>query len=112
MVTIKLYKLDDKVFVQGRKEVYNSVTYQITTLAMQINLQQANAIQPRLIQPIFDAVLPSAPFSLSAKSALNAYIAPAELGNATADAIKGIISQILNSISQQIDALTIDWTKP
>jgi hypothetical protein len=111
MVTIKLYRLDDIVFQKGRKEVYDHITYLLNSFAVLINENPGIDIKP-LTSLIIDAILPSAPFSLAARSALVAYMPPPGIGATAAAEIKTIIKQIQNRVQQEIDALTIDWHKP
>jgi hypothetical protein len=112
-VTIVLFRLNDPVFIRARKEVYDKIIRQLDTLVLCIDSSCISEIKERVIEDIFDASLPSAPFSLAAKSALNAYVPPPNSGNYL---IRGIMDKItamiLTKIEQRISGLQIDWSKP
>jgi len=104
-VTIKLYRLNDAVFVKGRKEVYDSVIKNINILNLCMHTNAAKEILENTIENIVGALIPSAPFSLAAKCALIAYQAP---DKSTSDSIQSI----LTTIEKQVNNLKIDWNKP
>jgi hypothetical protein len=107
MVTIKLYRLNDAVFIAGRKEVYDKLLRLVGLLELCIITKADKRILDYTIEDIVNAVIPSAPFSLAAKSALVAY-QPLNGNNE----VTIIIQSILQKIEAQINALTIDWNKP
>jgi hypothetical protein len=112
VVSIVLYRLNDPVFIKGRKEIYDSIIFQLNSLALLITEKINSAIIDRYIINITDAALPSAPFSLAAKCALTAYVPPIGTDPNVSSTISTITKQILNKIQGQIDQLEVDWTKP
>lgn len=111
MVTIKLYRLDDSVFVKGRKEVFDKISRLLEHLVLCIDENVVDKLKKRIIEDIIEATLPSAPFSLAAKSALNAYITPNGTNSMVTSSLNNIIKQILNKIEQKVAVLLIDWSK-
>lgn len=107
IVTIKLYRLNDAVFVAGRKEVYDKIISLTSLLELCIKTNADKGILDKTIEDIVNAIIPSAPFSLAAKSALIAY-QPIN-GNSE---VTTIIQRILQKVEAQINALIIDWSKP
>jgi hypothetical protein len=112
MVTIKLYRLDDTVFVKGRKEVFDKISRLLDHLVLCIDENVVDKLKERIIEDIIEATLPSAPFSLAAKSALKAYITPNGTNPMITSALNNITNQILNKIEQKVAVLLIDWSKP
>lgn len=106
IVTIKLFRLDDKIFVAARKKVFEDTTLDLRMLDMLICENPHSGVIAVLISRIVSFLLPSAPFSLAAKSALLAYI-PKHY-----EAFGEIISKIISSVDTEIDKLVIDWRNP
>lgn len=105
IVTIKMFRLNDTVFIQGRKEVYDATIFELECL--DIALYEKSELINKLIDKIVQLLLPSAPFSLAAKSAVKAFqstrIAVSEF-----DSIK---TKILNRIETAVNNIVIDWSK-
>jgi hypothetical protein len=112
IVTIKLYRLDDNVFVQGRKEVYDKISRQLNNLVLCIQTKANRGIKENIISDIFEASLPSAPFSLAAKCALKSYLPLSGTSDKAVKNIKKITIRILSEIQIRINSLQIDWNKP
>lgn len=108
-VTIVLFRLNDQVFVTGRKEVFEATTFDLTTLEMLLSENPASQAIPRLIEHLFKRILPASPFSLAAISAMKAYI-PQDLTKP--DHINSAIQTMLQRLPDEIAKLKVDWTNP
>lgn len=106
MVTIQLYRLNDPVFVSGRKEVFDKMLSLISNLEICIDSRADKRLLEYFVEDILGCLLPSAPFSLAAKSALIAY-QPVNANNK----VEIIIQSILQKVEAQLSALTIDWNR-
>ena len=71
IVTIQMFRLDDTIFNQARKKVYDDTTMDLDML--EIAYTENSSVIPILVKKLVNLILPSAPFSLAAKSALIAY---------------------------------------
>ncbi len=71
--TIILYRLNETVFIQGRKEVYDRVKDEMTNLTLLLEENPNSQVLARIVTNITKMIFPSAPFSLAAKSALLAF---------------------------------------
>lgn len=111
-VTIKMYRLNDAVFVKGRKEVYDKMTRQLDFLIKCISSNVDEEIMRLYIEDIIEAVLPSAPFALAAKCALFSFFPSDNTNSYAVHEINTIISNILSQIDNKINNLTIDWRRP
>jgi hypothetical protein len=107
MVTIKLYRLNDAVFLAGRKEVFDKITRLTSLLELCTKTNADKRIINSTIEDIAMSIIPSAPFSLAAKSALIAY----QPNNGNSE-VTAIIQSILLKVETQIKELTVDWNKP
>jgi hypothetical protein len=108
-VTILLYRLEDKIFVQAREEKFKEVQEDCLIL---LNVMKTNADQSLLniiIERLFIKLLPSAPFALAARSALQAYISPDPNQRAT-------LKTLVDTLMTRIDALSAanqkNWNNP
>jgi len=109
IVTIKLFRLDDKVFVAARKKVYDDTTRDLKTLEkLFIENPQSRVIED-LVRNLTYLILPSAPFSLAAKSALIAY-QPHNTNLQKRDFSK-IIDLILKKVETELNDISIDWNR-
>ena len=114
-VTIQLYRLNESVFVAGRKEVYDSINESMSQLLLCFRLEPKNLsidLQNKIIKSLKNAALPSAPFSLAARCALEAYVPPIEIDESSRRAIALIPPQILRWIDAKIAGLTCSWENP
>ena len=111
IVTIKLYRLDHSIFTKGRRQKYEETTEDLEILELMIIENPSHVALPRCIARLVRQILPSAPFSLAAKSALIAYISnhPDPLLVQTMNNIK---TQIIQEVDKKIASLVIDWNKP
>lgn len=112
IVTIKLYRLDKPIFVKGRKEVYDKIYKQLNNLVLCFKTNSNKIIIENIIQDVFEASLPSAPFSLAAKSALTSYLSPTNTSETVLKLMKKVTTQILVRIENKINSFQIDWEKP
>lgn len=112
IVTIKLYRLNDAIFIKGRKEVYDKIARQLDFLIKCISSNVDEKIKLLYIEDIIDGALPSAPFSLAAKCALIGFIPPENTESNVICEIKSIIANILLQIDNKTNSLTIDWERP
>lgn len=110
--TIKLYRLNDKVFVKARKYVYDDIKFRLDTITILLNENPNSAIKSRLIKDLAKLLLPSAQFSLTANCALKAYITPSGTIAEISDLMTKIRNGILEEIQKQIHAMTIVWNRP
>lgn len=113
-VTILMYRLNERLFQEGRKEVYDNVNDLMSRLQDCLPDDQDRLIRlkDKFIADLVLAVSPSAPFALAARCALEAYLAPANLSNELKDALEGIAHQILDRIKQEVSNKTVAWDKP
>ena len=54
-------------------------------------------------------ILPSAPFSLAARCALQAYLPPNHLTDEVKQALESIVRQILDRVETEVNKLVISW---
>jgi len=103
--------LNYRHFVTGRSCVYNETTGDIKILEAILTLKESEHIRDEFYRRIALKILPSACFSLAAKSALIAYQSnhPDEDVRNT---IHRIINNILSSVEQEVNRVAIDWNKP
>jgi hypothetical protein len=110
VVTIKLYNLDDKVFVAGRKEVYEDTTTELRILEMLFIENPRSFVIKDIVEKIVKLILPSAPFSLAAKSALIAF-QPNSM-NPQKEHFANIIQSILRKVETELNNIVINWNNP
>jgi hypothetical protein len=102
-ITIILYRLNEKVLISGRREVYNQVLSDIRMLFLALEKDIFEFIE-EYSNKIRNAMLPSAPFALAARSALKSYI---PLSSDNADLV-GIQIDILNRILTDVESFGKD----
>jgi hypothetical protein len=110
IVTIKLFRLDNKVFVEARKKVYDDTTRDLKTLEKLFIENPQSTVIEDLVRDLIYLILPSAPFSLAAKSALIAY-QPDNANLQKRDFTK-IIDLILKKVETELNSINIDWNRP
>lgn len=113
-VTIQLYRLNDRVFQEGRKEVYDKITGVMERLEYCLPDDDDRRVQLKrgFIHDLTVAISPSAPFALAARSALEAYLAPPGLSPELRDELEGIAVQVLARVLQEASAKQITWDNP
>lgn len=109
--TIVLYRLNDTVFIQGRKEVYNRVKDEMINLTLLLEENPNSQVLTRIVTNITKMILPSAPFSLAAKSALLAF-EPTNTNSTIATQTRNIAQKILAKVEQEVKSINTDWDKP
>lgn len=110
-VTIKMYRLNDAVFVEGRKELFRRVSREMKALLHAINYNAPELID-HSTENLYDYILPSAQFSLAAKCAMMAYIPDAKFGVPTIDIFNKTVKSILDKMEDLVNNTIVDWTKP
>lgn len=113
MVTIVLFRLNEKVFVNGRKEKYEEMTAKMQQL--QATIEEAGFTSKSVdwvVRDIYERVLPSAMFSLASRCALRTYMPPAGIDPGLAAALAAIPDQVLDAVDAAIAAKTLDWNRP
>lgn len=113
ILTIIVYRLDDRILVNGRKEVFTDTTESITLLLELLSVTEvSSAITNAYIEQLIRKVLPSAPFSLAARSALASYVVP-QAKEAILKPIYQILSSTINTrLQQETLSKVIDWNRP
>lgn len=109
IVTIKLYRLDNGIFVKGRKEIFDYITRQLETLSLLLQENPKSIIVERLIEDISKYALPSAQFSLAAQSALKSFSVPDGINQALNPLMKVICKKILSTIQEKVDELVVHF---
>lgn len=108
IVTIKMFRLNYTNFIQGRKKVYDDMIYDLENLDIALYENPKSILIPRLVKKISGAILPSAPFSLAAKSAIKTYQAT-RIAQSDFETVK---SKILNKVDAAISKVSVDWNRP
>lgn len=111
IVTIELYNLNYKNFVTGRAIVYDETQRAIRILEMLLVENPGSLVIPEFVGNLVNKILPSAAFSLAAKSALIAYQSNHPSPQIQAS-MQSMISNILNKVDSEVNTLIIDWNKP
>jgi hypothetical protein len=110
-VSIILYRLNEKILIEGRKEKYEEMMEDIDVL-LDIMSVASETWTNNYIGRIFKLLLPSAPFSLAARSALDAYVPAASEGDIRKSQFKIIRDTILTALANEVAAKTVDWNRP
>jgi hypothetical protein len=111
IVTIILFNLNYKHFKTGRYIVFSKTTDDFAILERLFIENPRSSIIPDLIANLALKVLPSAPFSLAAKSALMAYQSN-HSDKGVRDNMNKIAKSILAIAEREVIKITIDWNKP
>ncbi len=111
IVTIVMFKLNYKHFVTGRHIVYSKTTRDVGTLEKLLIENPNSTIIPDFVENLVNKILPSAPFSLAAKSALIAY-QPNHPDQFFKDTINKIIIKIIEMVDNEVSKILIDWNRP
>lgn len=110
-VTIQLYRLNERIFQEGRKKVYDDVNEIMNRLqdCFPIENDRYKRLRDGFIRDLTFAALPSSPFSLAARCALDDYIPSTDIPNSLQQALAPIPRQILDKINQQIESHIVSW---
>jgi hypothetical protein len=110
-VTIQLYRLNDRIFQEGRKEVYDYVNEIMSRLqdCFPVENDRYKRLRDGFIRDLTVAALPSAPFALAARCALEAYTPPIDISNNLQQALAPIPRQILDKIHEQVRLQVTSW---
>ena len=113
-VTIQLYRLDDRIFQKGRKEVYDKVNDLMARLELcfPTDNERFELLRGRFIHDLFYAALPSAPFALAARCALKAYLPPINAPDELKMALADITDKILKKIEDKVISYKSSWLHP
>lgn len=113
-VTILMYNLDHRIFQEGRKKVYDRIVDLMGRLQDCLPDDQDRLVRLKdgFIADLVDAVSPSAPFSLAARCALEAYIPPTHLNIDLKNVLEKIPQQILDRVALEVSKIAINWHKP
>lgn len=113
MATIQLYRLNERILIDGRAEVYRDLLSKMNFL--QIALTDSNGKISRmalaLMGDLVKMVLPSAPFALAARCALLSYIPPKNIDPAISAALSNIPKQIMNRLDGVVASKAVDWSR-
>jgi hypothetical protein len=110
-VTIKLYRLEEPLFQQGRKEVYEKVNEKMSDILLSFDPNHT-ALRNRFIEDLVKLTLPSAPFALSARCALEAYTPPANAKTTVKRKLTEITQLILTKVKDTVASKAITWGNP
>ncbi len=110
-VTIVMYRLNDRILVEAREEVYRKTTELIDHLCTCIKINAPEAASYP-IRELAERILPSAPFALAARCAIAGYTIQPTLDILTTDNIKNTLNTIATRIDTLYAATAIDWNKP
>lgn len=108
LVTIKMYRLNEKVFIEGRKEIYDAVKAELDILIKLIE-KNVEEIMEMVINKIVNFILPSAQFSLAARCSINNYVPDEGYSQETLILFEQTIQKILNRVDQLVNQLQINW---
>lgn len=108
LVTIKMYRLNEKVFIEGRKEIYDSVKDELDILILAINYGNTRIVE-KVIPKIIKSILPSAQFSLAAKCSINNYTPDEEFPESTISLFNQTIQSIFDNVDQLVNGFQINW---
>lgn len=111
-VTIMLYRLEEKIFEKGRNEVYVRVVELMERLLWCIQDGASTRIIKGFIDDITYMILPSAPFALAARCALEAYVPPNDIAEGLSNQIKQVPHLILNKVAMETRNCAISWNSP
>ncbi|QHS63061.1 hypothetical protein [Chitinophaga agri] len=118
IVTIKMYRLNETVFIQGRKEIYDAVRDELENLLYAINAgrnpenQKLKPIIEKTIVKLSNYIMPSAQFSLAARCSMIDYVPDAQFGQETIQIFNTAVRRILDEVDTLVNNAIIDWTKP
>jgi hypothetical protein len=110
-VTIQLYRLNERVFQEGRKNIYDEANELLKRLqdCLPDDNDRFKRLKNGFIQDLTKMTLPSAPFALAARCALQAYLPPNHLREDVQDALEYIVRQILVKIETEVNKLVVSW---
>lgn len=111
LVTIVLYNLNHKHFKTGRYIVYSGTIEEMTNIELLMIENKDSLLLPKLIKNLVLKVLPSAPFSLAAKSAIIAYQSTHPKPEVR-DAMNSFAKLILDTVEDEVNKITVDWNQP
>lgn len=111
-MTIQLYRLEEKIFEQGRKVVYDKINELMERLLLCFDTNADPRLTNGFIKDITECILPSAPFALSARCALEAYVPPPGIDVNSSYAISQIPRQILDKVINNTNAKVCSWDNP
>lgn len=110
-VTICLYRLEEGVLINGRKEVYNNTLKNLNRLVRFGIMTNNIPLIKEYVQDIYQAMLPSAPFALAARCALADYSPDVNLQEGLLSLLNKLIARLKDKI-QAIEQSPISWTNP
>jgi hypothetical protein len=111
IITIVLFNLNYKHFRTGRYHVFSQTTSDIGILEKLIIENPRSSIIKDLIGRLALSVLPSAPFSLAAKSAITAYQST-HPDKGVRNNMNQITRTILHTAEHEVNKIIIDWNRP
>ena len=109
-ITIGLYRLEEGVLINARKEVYDNTLKNLRHLIISIEINNSLLLND-YIKDLYEATLPSAPFALAARCALSDYTIPSDLRPELIPILTNIIRRLEDKI-QAIEQTPISWTNP
>jgi hypothetical protein len=107
-VTIALYRLDEKVFAQGR-----AVKFKATQEAVTMLLEAYKSNNPTFIKhftrQLFYSLLPSAEFALAARCAMEAYVPATNESPAIKVQLADALRDIIHRVDDLVSKVEVDW---
>lgn len=115
-ITIYLYRLQEKILIEGRKEVYEQTIEHLDLLYESFIHNYPEKLRDSIIRSISNGALPSAQFALAARSAMRDYIRPSYIDpeNVDTGAVQ-LLQNTIRGILERIDTLNSEeqsWTNP
>jgi hypothetical protein len=111
-ISIVIYRLEEKYLQDGREKAYSKATKLVDRFFKYYESNLDESFLDELIEDIVKMALPSSPFSLAVRSALNAYIEPAGSHLALTVKVRKMIKAILQRVSDESLKYPVDWSKP
>jgi hypothetical protein len=110
-ITIHLYRLNERVFIEGRHKVYQDTIKNIGRLLRFHKNNDMESVKD-FTEELLHSILPSAQFALAAKCAMQAYVVPSMETHDTIQDTENSIKAILQAQAQLIKNEVISWKKP
>lgn len=113
VITIVLYRLNDRILVSGRKEVFSDTIEEIKLLLRLLTIPNMNQeITDSYLERLIKKLLPSAPFALAARTALNSYVVEQPNEALLKPIYQTLIATIKLRLDQETQAKIVDWNRP
>jgi len=112
-ITIEMYRLnDDRILIKARKERFKNTSSDLDTLVQAISEKMSDVLKGMLIKPLAESILPSAPFSLASRCAMEAYTIDSSLDALVIETTTNIIKMILHRVEKYNLETKVNWKNP